>query len=137
MYFLTDALKMVSDIKTKGIVIYLWGGLLNIPQVVGGLIFIRTVEGLVILLTVLFTLAVAGQIHKRKPFSRGIGICHLPWLVMLPWLLWRIISVEHSPVQSYWMIYVAIVVSVSLIFDVNDVIRYARGSKTFAWSDRS
>ncbi len=128
---------MVSDIKTKGLMIYLWGGLLNIPQVLGGLIFIRTVEGLVILLTVFFTLAVAGQIHKRTPFSRGIGICHLPWLVMLPWLISRITSFEQPPIQGYWMIYVAIVVSISVIFDVNDVFRYVRGSKTFNWSNKS
>jgi hypothetical protein len=86
MFLFLDPLKMIREIRGLGGFIGTWGGLLNIPQVIGGLLFIRSLEGQIILVTAIFTLVVAGQIHKRAKFSRMIGICHMPWLAMLPWL---------------------------------------------------
>ncbi len=134
MFLLFDAIRMIRDIRTQGLAIFLWGGLLNIPQMVGGLIFISTIEGQLILATLILTLVVAGQIHKRSRFSRLVGICHLPWLVLLPWLVYRLLSFEHSVVLKGWAYYVAATILVSLIFDILDLYRYVRGEKTFSWA---
>ena len=135
MFLITDAFKMIAEIRRTGWQMNLWGGALNIPQAIGGLIFIQTMEGAVILFCAILTLMVAGQIHKRARFSRIIAICHLPWLVMLPWLIHRLLSTEHSIFLQIWGWYVAVVVAVSLIFDALDLWRYAKGDRLYAWSD--
>jgi len=134
MYLFLDPLKMIRDINSLGGFIGTWGRLLNIPQIIGGLLFIWAIEGQAILLTVILTLLVAGQIHKRARFSRLIGICHLPWLVLLPWIIWRLVSVDHELYLQIWLAYVAITISISLVFDIYDVGKFMRGDRVFAWA---
>ncbi|SMX36884.1 hypothetical protein [Octadecabacter ascidiaceicola] len=134
MNLLLDPFKMIRDIRALGGFIGIWGGLLNIPQVIGGLLFIRTPEGLVILLTVMVVLIAAGQIHKHMKFSRLIGLCHIPWLLMLPWLVIRMVSYEHSMALTIWLAFVVVTVGISLVFDVFDIFRFSKGDKTFAWA---
>ena len=107
---------------------------MNIPQLLGGLIFIWTVEGAAILVVAVATLVIAGQIHRRMPFSRLTGLCHVPWLALLPWLVYRLLTVDHSLALDLWLIYVAITILISLIFDVLDTVRYLGGNKKFAWA---
>jgi hypothetical protein len=134
MSLLLDPIRMIRDIRSQGLAIDLWGGLLNIPQLIGGLIFISTIEGQAILVTLILTLTVAGQIHKQRPFSRLIGVCHVPWLALLPWLVYRLQDTEHSVPLRIWAYYVAATIFISLIFDCLDLYRYARGEKTFSWA---
>lgn len=137
MFLITDAINMIREIRRIGGAISRWGFLLNIPQLLGGLIFVQTPEGLVIVATAILTLCIAGQIHKRHRFTRLIGICHLPWLIMLPWLLMRMATTDHGWALTLWLVYVCITVTVSLIFDIWDVARYMKGDKTFNWAKTS
>lgn len=116
---------MIRDVRGQGTAIFTWGGLLNIPQLIGGVIFIGTVEGQAMLV-------VAGQIHRRRPFSRLIGICHLPWLAMPPLLAYRLAGFDHSVALKAWAACVAATVFISLVFDILDIHRYTRDEKTFA-----
>lgn len=134
MKLLLDPFRMIRDIGRQGLGIFIWGGLLNIPQVLGGLVFIATIEGQVILATVIATLVVAGQIHRRQPFSRLIGICHLPWLALLPWLVYRLADAAAIGALEIWVAYVAAVIAISLVFDALDLYRYARGDRKFSWA---
>ncbi|MEM7429797.1 MAG: hypothetical protein AAF441_27315 [Pseudomonadota bacterium] len=134
MFLVTDAIAMIRDIRAQGQAIGLWGGALNIPQLVGGLVFITHLEGQLVLAAEVLALAIAGQIHKRTPFSRLTGICHLPWLALLPWLVYRLQTIDHPAVLRSWIFYVAITIFLSLIFDARDLYRYARGDRTFAWA---
>jgi len=134
LHLLRDALRMIRDIGRASRVVNLWGAALNIPQLIGGLAFITALEGQLVLATVLLTLVVAGQIHRKTPFSRLIGLCHIPWLALLPWLAYRLLAVEHSMPLKVWGCYVALTISISLIFDAADVYRYARGQRTFSWA---
>lgn len=129
-----DAFSMIRDIGRVSRVVNAWGAALNIPQLIGGLLFIATIEGQLVLATLILTLVVAGQIHKRTPFSRLIGLCHLPWLALLPWLVYRLQTAEHSIALQIWGWYVAVVIAISLVFDAIDVYRYAKGEKTFSWA---
>lgn len=133
MFLVSDAFNMIRDIGRSSQTVNVWGALLNIVQLLGSLIFIAKLEAQVILVVLIFTLIVAGQIHKKARFSRLVGLCHLPWLVMLPWLVYRLQTVEHSIWFNSWGYYVAIVVAISLVFDAMDVYRYSRGDKTFSW----
>lgn len=137
MFLMFDAIRMIREIRGKGWGIRTWGALLNIPQLLGGLAFILFVEGQVIFVTIVFTLIVAGQIHKRSPFSRLTGLCHIPWVAMLPWLIYRLQVYEHLVYLKVWAYYVAVVVAISLVFDVIDIARYLRGERQFSWSEAS
>jgi len=136
MYLLRDALLMIRDIGINSRVVYVWGALLNVTQLIGGVVFITTVEGQVVLATLILTLVVAGQIHKKAPFSRLIGLCHVPWAALLPWLVYRLQTMEHPVALQIWGYYVAVTISISLIFDALDVYRYARGQRTFSWASK-
>lgn len=136
MLLIADAITMIREIRATSPQMKTWGALLNITQLAGGLIFILTVEGPVVLATVILTLIIAGQIHKRNPFSRLTGLCHLPWLLLLPWLLHRLLTIDHSVYLKLWGWYVVIVITISLIFDAFDVVRYMQGKRTFSWANR-
>jgi len=125
---------MISDIGRASQAVNIWGGSLNIPQVIGGLIFITSIEGQLVLAAVIFTLIVAGQIHKRTPFSRLIGLCHIPWLLLLPWLIYRLINFPHAIWLESWLLFTASAIAISLIFDIRDIYQYSKGQKTFAWA---
>ena len=133
--FLLDPFRMIADIGRASRVIYFWGAGLNIPQVIGGLIFIAHVEAQLVLASAILTLLVAGQIHKRSPFSRLIGLCHIPWLLLLPWLAYRIGNFEHTVWLELWLYYTSITIAVSIVFDAVDVYQYSKGHRTFAWSE--
>jgi len=137
MYFLRDALLMIRDIGNTSRVVYVWGALLNVIQLIGGFVFITTLEGQVVLATLILTLGVAGQIHRKTPFSRLIGICHVPWVALLPWLIYRLQTVEHPVELQIWGYYVAATIAVSLMFDALDVYRYAKGQRTFSWASKA
>jgi len=134
MPLLKDIINMIKDIRSTSVAINLWGRALNIPQIAGGLIFIYTLEGSLVLIAEIAALLVASQIHKRSPFSRLMGMCHLPWLALAPWLLYRLQTVEHGPFLQAWLYYVAVTMCISLVFDVCDVYRYAKGAKIYRWS---
>jgi hypothetical protein len=134
VFLVLDALRMIQDIRRTSRAVDIWGAALNVPQLIGGLVFVRALEGQLILVTLVFTLIVAGQIHKRARFSRLIGLCHLPWLALLPWLVYRLLTVDYSIQLRVWGYYVAAAIAVSLIFDAIDVYRYTKGQKTFGWA---
>lgn len=137
MHLVRDALLMIRDVRRTSRAVDIWGALLNVPQLVGGLVLITAPEARLVLATVVVTLVVAGQIHRKTPFSRLIGLCHVPWLGLLPWLLYRLHYREHSLQLQIWGYYVAVTIAISLIFDAFDVYRYARGQKTFAWASKA
>jgi hypothetical protein len=136
VYLLRDVFLMVRDIGNKSRVVYVWGALLNVTQLIGGLVFITTLEGQVVLATLILTLVFAGQIHRRTPFSRLIGLCHIPWVALLPWLIYRLQTIEHPLALQIWGYYVSSTISISLMFDALDVYLYAKGQRTFSWASK-
>ena len=133
--FLFDPFRMIVDIGRANRNIYFWGGALNIPQVVGGVFFFDHAEAQAILVVAILGLIVAGQIHKKAAFSRMIGMCHLPWLLLLPWLIYRQANIEYPFWLEAWLYYSSATIAASLIFDAMDFYRYSKGQKTFAWAE--
>ena len=114
MFLITDAIEMIRQIRAQGRAIGAWGAILNMTQIIGGLLFILFLEGQVVLAVAILVLMVAGQIHKRTPFSRLVGLCHIPWLLLLPWLIYRFNGFSHPVYLKVWMA-VVIVLILSLI----------------------
>jgi hypothetical protein len=134
MTFILDPFRMITDIGHTSPVIFVWGGLLNIPQAVGGLVFIQHLEAQMILALAIVTLLMAGRIHRNSPFSRLIGLCHLPWLFLVPWMSYRMVTIEHPFGLDIWLYYTIATIVVSLVFDAMDIYRYSKGQQIFAWS---
>lgn len=135
MFLISDILKMIRDIGrygTRGI--SMWGRALNLPQLFGGIIFITTIEGQLVLVSAVIMLIIAGQIHKRTPFSLLTGLGQIPWLALAPWLLYQLQTVEHGLIFQLWGYYVSITMVISLLFVAYDLYRYATGMKTYPWA---
>ncbi|MGI9355310.1 MAG: hypothetical protein ACR2PF_09160 [Rhizobiaceae bacterium] len=134
MFMFQDVFQMISDIRDKSLGVWIWGGLLNIPQFLGGLYFITAIEGLLVFVTLVLTQLIAAQIHRRFAFSRLIVFCHLPWLALLPWLTYRLVHYGHDLPFRLWLYYVSVTILISLIFEFIEAYRYLRGDKTFSWA---
>ena len=128
-----DFLAMRQALLAKSRLISAWGFLLNVPPLIGGLIFIRTTEGQLVVAAILISLVIAGQIHRRMPLSRLIGLCHIVFLPVIPVLAGLVLG--GPPVGlifSGWVTYTLITMSICVILDVFDLYRYfVTGNRTY------
>lgn len=128
-----DFLRMRRDLAAARPGIDVWGAVLNLPLLGGGLVFVATVEGALVLATTLLSLVIAPAIHKRRPLCRLMGLCHLPWLALIPALAWWLATREHGAAFRVWLVYAIAVMTVSVAFDALDLWRYlATENKTYA-----
>ncbi len=68
-------------------------------------------------------------IFAVKGFVRLLGIGHIFWVPMVPWLWTRLDQVEPESLIGYWIIAVVALNSISLIIDAIDVVRYVAGDR--------
>lgn len=133
-----DPFRMIRDIRrTLPKSVGRWGGALNIPQAVGGLVFITRPEGAMILVSWALGMMIAGRIHRHRPFSKLIGICHATWLPVLPFLLWRLASGPELSIFYGWLAYTVVTMLICLALDIRDLDRYVRGIETEFQSRRT
>ncbi len=105
----------------------LWVGLLMLLNGVAPLLFIASIEGQVVLLTLLLSAGTMMALFERKGFVRLLGLGHIYWLPLILWLASRL-SGSESPMTE-WLLAVIACNSVSLAIDAVDVVRYALGEK--------
>ncbi|MDP1569347.1 MAG: hypothetical protein Q8L86_05030 [Vicinamibacterales bacterium] len=67
-------------------------------------------------------------IFARLGFVRLLGLGHVPWVAIVPWL-WLRLDLAAEPALSRWMVAVVVLCGVSLAIDTVDVIRYLRGER--------
>ncbi len=60
---------------------------------------------------------------------RLLGIGHVVWVPMVPWLWTRLGVAPASSLFRYWLLATIVLVSLSLLIDAVDVIRYLRGER--------
>ncbi len=73
--------------------------------------------------------ALMAAIFASKGFVRLLGIGHIFWVPMVPWLWARLDQVGPGDLLGYWMIAVMALNSLALIIDAIDVLRYVRGER--------
>jgi hypothetical protein len=130
MWLISDILRMMRDLRRNAPAIYAWGGALNMPQLLGGLYFFERAEAKLVLAGVVISLMIAAQIHRRAPFSRLAGICHVIWLPLVPMLLASAMRPELGSVYRSWASYVALAMGISVVLDVYDLYRFFFTSST-------
>ena len=124
MFLISDTIAMIKDIDRSSRLFGFWGKMLNIPQVIGGIVFISEIEAILILITCAFPVIIAAQIHKKAPFSRLTSIVHILWLPLFPWLIWTLMETGVHDLYTGWMTYVVVVIGLSLIMDVRNILLY-------------
>ncbi len=107
----------------------LWIGLLVVVNIAGPIYFFEAFEAKVVLVAFLASAAIMTVIFAAKGFVRLLGIGHILWIPMVPWLWTRLDQVEPGSLIGYWMIAVVTVNGISLIIDAIDVVRYVAGDR--------
>jgi hypothetical protein len=107
-----------------------WISLLMAVNMVVPLLLIGTLEGQVVLVAFIAGAMTQLAIFKKLGFVRLLGLGHVFWVPMIPWLWTRLESATTYGNFQYWLIAVILLDGVSVIIDATDVFRYVRGERT-------
>lgn len=124
MDWIKAAKAMIDDLTRVSPFMRVWGPALNGPMVLGGLIFIGHFEAVLILLSCVFSVLVAAQIHKRSPFSRLTSLVHIVWLPLFPLLIQTLMGHGLGSIYGAWLAYVTVTMGISLVFDAWNIAVY-------------
>jgi len=106
-----------------------WVGLLMLVNIVGSLFFLETIEAKIILTALMAGAMIQTAIFRVKGFVRLLGIGHILWVPMVPWLWFQLGQSTPGTPFGYFLIAVMVVDTVSLIIDTTDVYRYLTGER--------
>ena len=106
----------------------MWLAILIAANMLMPVLFIQTREAQVVLGSMMVGMTIMTIIFKAKGFVRLLGLGHLPWILMIPWLSTRI----ETPIDGafeYWLIALITLNSITVIIDTVDVVRYVKGER--------
>ncbi len=109
-----------------------WVLVLMVVNLGGGLAYLGTLEGRVVLVLFLVAAMLLMALHRLFGFVRLLGLAHFVWFPLVGWLYLRLD--EAPPVGMddtfrTWLWAVIVLNSLSLAIDVVDVVRYLRGER--------
>ena len=106
-----------------------WVMLLMMVNMVIPLFYLGTLEGKVVLGAFVLGALLQIAIFSAKGFVRLNGIGHILWVPMVGWLWTRMDLAPAGSLFRYWLLATIVLVSLSLLIDAVDVIRYLRGER--------
>jgi hypothetical protein len=106
----------------------LWVGALMVVNGVFPAVFFGTIEGKLTLAAMILGALLQTVIFSKLGFVRFLGLGHVAWLALVPWIAIRIPDAAPGPFRN-WMIALVVMNIGSLIIDASDVIRYVRGER--------
>ncbi len=106
-----------------------WVMLLMMVNMIVPLFYLGTPEGKVVLGAFVFGAVLQTAIFSAKGFVRLLGIGHIAWVPMVYWLWTRLDLASAGSLFRYWLLATIVLVSLSLLIDASDVIRYLRGER--------
>lgn len=106
-----------------------WLGLLVGANMLIPFYFIRTLEARVVLAAMICSITIMTVIFGEKGFVRLLGIGHIAWVPMVPWLVTRLDNTSFESFFGYWLALVIALNSLSLIIDGIDVLSYIKGER--------
>ncbi len=107
-----------------------WLGVLLAVNFVVPLVFVGRLEAQVVLFAGMAGALVQMLLFRAKGFVRLLGIGHVPWIPMVPWLWMRLDQAAWPSAFGFWLVAVIVLDGLSLILDVTDVLRYLGGERT-------
>jgi len=106
-----------------------WVGLMMALNLAMPVYFIESLEARVILAAFLAAAGLMMTLFALKGFVRLLGLAHIFWIPMLPWLAGRFEPGLLDTVFGKWLLAVIVVDGISLMIDAVDVVRYVRGDR--------
>ena len=98
-------------------------------NLIPALIFLKTLEGQLVLGGLMPGTFLQTWIFSKKGFVKLLGLGHILWLPMVIWLAYRVPLAESGSPFAHSLIASIILDSLSLIIDTIDVVRYIRGER--------
>ncbi len=123
-------IRFMQTMFVNGPVLAIWIALLLAANMVAPLLFITRPEGQVVLGAAMVGAMIQMAIFARLGSVRLLGIGHIVWVPMLPWLWARLEQGEPATLFGYWLVAVVALDGLSLMVDTADVVRYLRGDRT-------
>lgn len=107
----------------------LWVAMLMAANGMVSLFYITTPEAQITLAAMMLGAMIQMTMYARMGFVRLLGVGHIPWLFLVPWLWLRLDAVPTDGTFRNWMLAVIVLNSISLLIDIADVARYATGDR--------
>ena len=108
----------------------LWVMILAGVNLLGPILFWKTLEGKVALVAMMGAMAIMVVIHKKVGFVRLLGLGHLlVWIPFLVICIWRLSLPGTEDTFRLWLISVSVLNGASLVLDAVDVWRYLGGDR--------
>lgn len=106
-----------------------WLAALILVNLAGGMYHIGSLEGKLVVAAFIAAVIALEAIYKAKGFVRLLGLGHIFWVPLVPWLWMRYAGAPADGGFRAWLVAVMLINSLSLIIDAIDVVRYARGER--------
>ena len=106
-----------------------WVGLLMTVNMLAPLFFMTTLEGKVVLGTMMASAGLMLFIFAQKGFVRLLGLGHVLWIPLILWLFGRVDFAIPDTGLEAWVLTVITLNGLSLVIDAVDVVRYLRGER--------
>ncbi len=127
MTIFKDLIVWFNAMGTLPWTIRLWACFYPLPQILGGLFFIQTLPGFVILAGRVLSGIVASQVHKRSAFSKLMGpVGHAHWLLIVPYLVYELATQELAAPLFWFVSYVVGTTLISAVIDVRELMTYLK-----------
>ena len=107
----------------------LWLMVLVAANMIAPLFFLGHLEAQVVLGTIMASMMLMTFLTHRFGFSRILGLGHVLWLPMLPFLLLRLSDIPADDAFGIWLRALIGLNTLSLVFDAIDVFRYIAGDR--------
>ena len=108
----------------------LWLMLLMAVNLVVPVIYLQRSEARIVLLTFLASLLLMVLITRTSGFTRLLGLGHVLWIPLVLFLVTRLESIPVGDAYGVWVRSVIALNSISLVLDLVDAVRFARGERS-------
>ena len=108
----------------------LWLLLLVSANLILPVMYFQQSEARIVLLTFFASFLLMVLITGTSGFTRLLGLGHILWVPLVPFLVSRLDSVSATDAYGIWIRSVIVLNTISLVVDVVDVVRFARGERS-------
>lgn len=120
---------LVHDARSLGWGWRAWFWVLLIVNILGPVVFVTRLEAALTLAAYLVASVIIVVMHRRLGWVRILGLGHVLWLALLPWLIHRYLTTDPGGLFGAWLLSVIVVDVVCLLMDLGDIVRYLRGDR--------